>query len=276
MAEKFLAQLPKVAKEDLLDENTCMICHEEYGTPPSDSEPAEEAVRLPCPGGHIVGFNCISSWFQSDMNRKSCPYCRHEFFALTTLSDRAERLFTEHGERLERWIEQWHICRSQLESEGGTPEVVTQWTRWFSRWALAAINVNEESIVRARTARESLFARIGWSEMPADTEAVLWSETGSETALEPLASAIQTRDYREYYWYHIDKRVNDFNPDLLSGPTSRLMSVEVVCYFEHLCRIGAFGEVLQEVRSRREKWKILRSQGFVFDETRWMWSAYPY
>lgn len=98
MTEFFLAQLPRVAKEELSEEKACIICHEEYGTAPSDSEPAEEAVRLPCPGGHIVGSNCISSWFSSDMNRHSCPYCRTEFLAVSILGD--------HGDRFERWLDQ--------------------------------------------------------------------------------------------------------------------------------------------------------------------------
>ena len=92
----------------------------------------------------------------------------------------------------------------------------------------------------------------------------------------PISAEIQGRIRLRTLNWTIDEQVNEFNPDLLSGPTSRLMSVEVVYYFRHLCRIGAFGEVSQEVRSRREEWKILRSQSFVFDENRGKWSAYPY
>ena len=41
----FLDRLPRLAKEDLSDNNICLICQEQYETPHSDSEPGEEAVR---------------------------------------------------------------------------------------------------------------------------------------------------------------------------------------------------------------------------------------
>lgn len=268
MTEFFLAQLPRVAKEELSEEKACIICHEEYGTAPSDSEPAEEAVRLPCPGGHIVGSKCISSWFSSDMNRHSCPYCRTEFLAATILGD--------HGDRFERWLDQWHVFSSYLGGVGATPDLMQQWQQWFVQWGRAAIDVNGEAITHARTAREDLFRRTGWSEVPADTRTVCWSETESDTELEPLASAIRTLYFRESYLYVIRHPTLGFTPELLNGPPRRLSGECEASIFRRLCGKGAFRGVLDEVQSDNERWHILRSQGYVFDETRWMWSAYPY
>ncbi|KAL9063541.1 MAG: hypothetical protein Q9161_009422 [Pseudevernia consocians] len=273
MAENFLAQLPRVTKEELYGANTCMICHEEYGTPPSDGEPVEEPVRLPCPGGHIVGFSCISSWLSADKNRNSCPYCRYEF---DILQDQAPQRLIEHEQRLNRWLGQWNEFRQTLVDARGTPQLLLQWEGWFVQWFTAATCVNEEGIAHARTARNGLFMRTGWSEMPADTRAVLWSETDSRTEFEPLASALQTRDFREYYFHLIYRPRNGCSSGLLNGPMLRLTRVQKGRYFRRLCRIGAFREVLQEVGSRNERWKILRSQGYVFDEERWVWSAYPF
>ena len=136
--------------------------------------------------------------------------------------------------------------------------------------------VNEGGTAHARMARNGLFMRTGWSEMLADTRAVLWSETDSRTEFEPLASALQTRDFREYYFHLIYRPRNGCSSGLLNGPMLRLTLVQNDRYFRRLCRIGAFREVLQEVGSRNERWKILRSQGYVFDEERWVWSAYPF
>ena len=44
MAELFIAQLPRVAKEELSEDTMCIVCH--YSMAPSDSESAEEAVGL--------------------------------------------------------------------------------------------------------------------------------------------------------------------------------------------------------------------------------------
>lgn len=277
MAENFLARLPKVAKEEMHDDKICIVCYEEYGTSPSDSEPAEEAVRLPCPGGHIVGFTCISSWFASDMDRNSCPYCRYEFFALRSpLQNQARQLSTDHGQRLELWIEQWYMLRGRLESQGATPTRIGRWEYWFAQWAMAATSVTEEDIALARTASNNLFTRMGWSQMPADTDTVLWSETDSSTELEPLASAIRTRQFREYWLCLLRFSENGFNLTLLRRPVHQMTSEQEAWIFRRLCRIGAFRGVLEEVESKSEKWRILRSLGYTFDKNRRLWSAYPF
>ena len=274
MAGNFLAGLPRVAKDELPEDKMCMICHEEYGAAPSDSEPGEEAVRLPCPGGHIVGFNCISSWLSSDMNRRSCPYCRHQFSALTApLDDRALQLL--NYERLLRWF---HICqdlRQTVESLGGTAELVQRWERWLMDWHRAARQIptpSEEQRARARIVRSSLYARTGWSRLPEDTEMVRWSETGSSTEIGPVV--FRTRFFREYYYYLKHSWVNGANPGLLRGPQYHLANEHSICIYARLCRIGAFRGVLEDVESMNERWRILRSQGLTFDEERWQWSAH--
>lgn len=277
MAEHFLGQLPRVAKEELYEDITCIICHEEFATVAPDSESAEEAVRLPCPGGHTVGLNCISSWLSVDKNRTSCPICRYEFRALTTpFRDSAQQLSSDDGQRLEGWLNQWNHFRSYLECAGGTPRLVQQWEQWFGKWGTTAINVNEEGMARARTARDELFTRTGWSEMPADTEKVLWSETASYIELEPLASAIQTLYFREYYLYLLCQPRIGFHSDLKNGPLPTLNREQEESIFRRLCLIGAFRGVLEGVQSRNERWRILRSQGYVYHESQGIWSAYPY
>lgn len=277
MAEEFLAQLPRVAKEEILDNEICMICHEEYGKAPSDSEPAEEAVRLPCPGKHIVGLTCISSWLSSDMNSNSCPYCRYQLFALSTpLQQRARQLSVDHGQRLEHWMDRWYTFRGCLEGQGATLTQIGRWESWFAQWMLAATDIREEDIALARTARNNLFTRMGWSQMPADTDTVLWSETDTSTELEPLASAIQTRQFREYWVCLLQYSENESDPGLLRRPDARVNDEQEALIFRHLCRIGAFRGVLEEVESENEKWQILRSQGYTFVEDRGLWSAYPF
>lgn len=277
MAEKFLAQLPRVAKEEITDNKVCIVCHEEYGKAPSDNEPAEQAVRLPCPGKHIVGLTCISSWLSSDMNRNSCPYCRYKLFALSTPpQQRARQLSVDHGQRLEHWMDRWYIFRGRLEGQGATPLQIGRWESWFTQWILAATNINEEDIALARTARNNLFTRMGWSQMPADTDTVLWSETDTSTEFEPLASAIRTRDFRECWIYLLQDSENGLSPGMLRNPVFLLTIEQKALIFRHLCRIGAFRGVLEEVESENEKWQILRSQGYTFDEDRRLWSAYPF
>ena len=277
MAEKFLAQLPRVAKDEIPDNKICIVCHEEYGTTPSDCEPAEEAVRLPCPGKHIVGLTCITSWLLSDMNSNSCPYCRYEVFVVSTpLQQRARQLSVDHGQRLEHWMDQWYTFRGRLENQGATPSQIGRWELWFTQWILAATNINEEDIALARTARNNLFTRMGWSQMPADTDTVLWSETDTSIEIEPLASAIRTRHFREYWLCLMQYPEIGYNPGLLRSPAFLLTIEQKAAIFRHLCRIGAFRGVLEEVESENEKWRILRSQGYTFDEDRRLWSAYPF
>ena len=277
MAENFLAQLPRVAKEEIPDNKICMVCREEYGTAPSDSEPAEEAVRLPCPGNHIVGLTCISSWLSSDMNRNSCPYCRHELFALSNSpQQRARQLSVDHGQRLEHWMDRWYTFRGRMEDQGATPSQIERWESWFTQWIFAATNIDEGDIALARIARNNLFSRMGWSQMPADTDTVLWSETDTSTEFEPLASAIGTRHFREYWFCLMQHSENGSNPRVLERSVAQLNNEQEASMFRHLCRIGAFRGVLEEVESDNEKWRILRSQGYTFVEDRGLWSAYPF
>ena len=276
MAQNFLAQLPRVAKEDISKESTCIVCREEYGTAPSDGEPAEEAVRLPCPGGHIVGFVCISSWLSSERNRNTCPLCRHELFAFPCLPQNEIEWQSEYGRRFERWLDEWHIIRSHLRDTGCAPERILQWSQWFSSWGMAAVNVNEDGIAHASTARTNLLRQRGWSQMPADTRAVHWSETESSFELEPLASAIQTLHFRELFLYVLHCSRSGFNLVPPRRPTSQLTRQRRGSLYRHLCRIGAFEDVLEEVENKEERWDILRSQGYAWDDLRAIWSACPY
>ncbi|MCJ1452381.1 hypothetical protein MMC28_002724 [Mycoblastus sanguinarius] len=75
MAEELLRQLPKIEHD--AHENSCIVCHEPYGT--KDSGDGEYAVRLPCPGHHVIGNKCIATWLLTT-GKRSCPHCRHELF----------------------------------------------------------------------------------------------------------------------------------------------------------------------------------------------------
>lgn len=238
MAQHFLDQLPRIAKQDLSD-STCIICQEEYGTNQSDSEPAEEAVRLPCPGGHIVGLRCISSWFSPGVNRTSCPYCRHEFTALSPrLLVEARQPPDNHTQGFDRWRTQWREFRSLLVAAGGTPELVRKWDEWFAMWNHATVPHGNGS--------------------------------------EPRIQATETLFFREYYHYILRLPGNGLSMYILDGPQHRLTHVDEACIFSRLRRIGAFRNVLVEVASHETKWRILRSQGYVFDEERWVWYARLY
>ena len=287
MAEDFLAKLPRVAKEELSEDKNCTICQQQYGVA-SDSEPAEEAVRLPCPGGHIVGVNCISRWLLDNMDRNTCPYCRHEFFALITPIpdrfrellndqserglDRAQRIFNRHQDHFEHWLDVSFMFHTFLEAARASPVLMRRWDFWFADWCLAALNVDDAAINRARTARDDFFERTGLTEMPADTPRIAWSETGSSTEIEPLASAIQTLRFREYNAYILTQRTSI----LMDGPVWGLNREREGAEYRRLRSMGAFEGVLEEVELRFERWQILRSQGYVFDERRVMWSALPY
>ncbi|MCJ1458793.1 hypothetical protein MMC28_009167 [Mycoblastus sanguinarius] len=78
MAAVFLRSLPEVQREVLPDGSTCIICQEEYGKP-SENGVTEGAVRLPCPGQHIVGVEYIAKWLIKE-GKNSCPCDRHAFF----------------------------------------------------------------------------------------------------------------------------------------------------------------------------------------------------
>lgn len=238
MAQPFLDQLPRIAKQDLSD-STCIICQEEYGTAHSDSEPAEEAVRLPCPGGHIVGLRCISSWFSSGVDRTSCPCCRHDFTSLSApLLVGARPNLDTHTQGFDRWRTQWREFRSFLVTAGGTPELVRKWDEWFVLWNNAAVHSGDGS--------------------------------------EPRIPVTATLFFREYYHYILRHSGNGLTMEVLDGPQPRLTHVDEACIFSRLRRIGAFRNVVEEVASQEAKWRILRSQGFVFDEERWVWYARLY
>lgn len=237
MAQHFLDQLPRIAKQDLSN-STCIICQEEYGTAHSDSEPAEEAVRLPCPGGHIVGLRCISSWFSSGVNKTSCPCCRHEFTALSApLLVEPRQNPDTHTQGFQRWRTQWREFRSFLVAAGGTPELVRRWDDWFLMWH----------------------------------NAILPPMNRSESRIPVTATLF----FHEYYHY-ILRLGNGLTMDILDGPQLRLTHVNEACIFSRLRRIGAFQNMLPEVAGDEAKWRILRSRGFVFDEERSVWYARLY
>ena len=273
MAERFLAQLPRVTKGELPEDNTCIICHEEYGVAPSDSEPAEDAVRLPCPGQHIVGLDCISSWF-IDTYRSTCPYCRYEFPALTvTAPPRELALRVPDDERHQRWSRHCLDILQVVHQLSGGSALAQRWEQWFMEWYVASRGdhpPSEEQRSRARTVRSNLYARTGWSELPADTEMVRWSETGSSAEIRPVV--FRTRFYREYFYCLRNGRVDA----AMRGPQAQLTNEQKTCIYTHLCQIGAFRGALEDVESLDERWRILRSQGLTFNAERRQWSAYLY
>lgn len=71
----------------------CLICKEEYGTRPSDTETVERQIHLPCNRKHTVGSSCIVAWLSA---HNTCPICRHEFFpAERSRSERPEPQYIE-------------------------------------------------------------------------------------------------------------------------------------------------------------------------------------
>lgn len=78
-AWSFLSSLPRIPIHSLpADAKTCHICTDDYGSARTGDEAIEDAVRLPCPGAHVVGHGCIARWIES--GRNNCPMCRYEFF----------------------------------------------------------------------------------------------------------------------------------------------------------------------------------------------------
>ena len=63
---------------------------------------------------------------------------------------------------------------------------------------------------------------------------------------------------------------------ILDGLKARLTGSDKAGVFNRLRRKRAFRGVLEEVRSVDERWRILRSQGYVFDEEQRVWSACSY
>lgn len=204
------------------------------------------------------------------MHRNSCPYCRHEFPALINPLELRAR------QRFGHWMEQWYMFRERLQGQGATPTRMRRWASFFAEWATAATNAHEEDMSLARTARINLFTRTGWSQMPADTDTVLWSDTDISTEVQPLASAILTRRFRECWLYLPRCAGHGLDPDSLRDPVFQLTVDQEASAFRYLCRVRAFRGVLEEVESDNEKWQILRSQGYTFDEDRSLWSAYPF
>ena len=75
------------------DGQECLICKEEYGTRPSETEPAERPIHLPCNPKHTVGSSCIVAWLSA---HNTCPICRYEFFPEERArSERPEPLYIE-------------------------------------------------------------------------------------------------------------------------------------------------------------------------------------
>ena len=253
MAQKFLDRLSRVAKEELSDDNnTCFICQDEYGTNDLDGEPAEEAVRLPCPGGHIVGLNCISTWFSLGVNRTSCPCCRHEFTALSTSRQVQVRQPPpdHHRQYFQRWRNQRDEFLSMLVRAGGTPELVRKWDLWFVVWNEVAQEAHAEAIRRRR------------------------DESGSEQ--QPRIQGIETLHFREYFHYVLRRLRNGLTMGILNGPRLPLNLSDEADVLNRLRRKGAFQGVLHDVPSENARWEILRSGGYVFDEERRLWYAYLY
>lgn len=86
--QRFLSQLLNVKNVVQAGEGEdCIICREPYGTPSSDTGPAEKQIRLPCDGKHTVGSDCIKTWLQ---DHNTCPICRHEVFLIPEAENNSE------------------------------------------------------------------------------------------------------------------------------------------------------------------------------------------
>ena len=57
------------------EDRECIICNVSYGSADVTKD-IEFPVKLKCPGGHIFGSKCITSWLTE---KTTCPYCRFEF-----------------------------------------------------------------------------------------------------------------------------------------------------------------------------------------------------
>lgn len=277
MAETFLAQLPTIQKKDWPEDTTCMICKEAYGTAAFGNSPGEAAVLLPC--GHFCGFDCLSSWLSTNLNRNSCPYCRRKLFAFTTRVEAEVLLLQGHPRQIS---EDFNVLNSLMSWSWAreSREVLERWLEWLDSWALALHHVDQARIEHARVARGELLTRIGWSEVPRTDYrgAVLWSETASTTDFLPLARAIQTLRFREL-WLYLHFRIRN-NPDsieehILDAPTRTLSTEKEEWLFEQLMNEGAFGGVLEEMTGEQEKWQVLRSQGYSWDTSDRLWTPRP-
>ena len=76
----FMAALPVVPIEDLGEDHSCGICLETYVEPLPGAD-TEEPIKLPC--GHTFGYNCLSEWLETSIQRSfSCPLCRTQLAIL--------------------------------------------------------------------------------------------------------------------------------------------------------------------------------------------------
>ena len=103
-------------------------------------------------------------------------------------------------------------------------------------------------------------------------EAVIYCASGSA----PEVSGSLTLYFREYYYYILWHSRNELTMDISDDPKARLTGSDEAEIFNRLRRKRAFQGVLGEVQSIDERWRILHSQGYVFDEEQRVWSASSY
>jgi E3 ubiquitin-protein ligase synoviolin len=81
------ARYPDATAEELVRENTCIVCREEMRpwVPPGEGragrrvDERQRAKKLPC--GHILHFSCLRSWLE---RQQVCPTCRRSVLAEAT------------------------------------------------------------------------------------------------------------------------------------------------------------------------------------------------
>lgn len=199
MAAYFVSRLPKVLASELEDK-VCYICHEEYGSLSSNTNPPDEAVRTPC--DHVIGNVCLQAWL--DTGSQTCPFCRSPLFnkqssetprgnVLVPVQSLLERdgrgSSTEAQDFASARRMQDHIrtilatLRSRNDSEG-----VRHWMSWLSDWnSLSLARPSEEDLRYASEAMRNLEGM----ELEYDSPLWLWR----------VAMARRTRRFREYRLY---------------------------------------------------------------------------
>ena len=162
-----------------------------------------------------IELHLVLAFIRSE--KKLLPILPIQIPAISSPPERRLRhLPNHHDHQVDRWLHQSSEFRSHLVNAGIAPRLIRRWDRWFVQWRRAAFDVDRINMSPARVAREDFFRQTGMSTMPADTDRVLWSESGSGTELEPLLSALQTLYYREHYYYLLRHPTDGFHADFLN------------------------------------------------------------
>jgi len=181
MAAKFLSHLPKVPANELED-TSCIICHEDMGTIPTDSGAFDEPIRTP--RNHIMDSVRLANWLERN---NTCPYCRHELLTIKSSGNEdIHRDDYQDEQSASRFFD--HLCAilAILRSRGDRTGA-QQWMAWFSSlvYSLASSRLHEDNFGLAFNAMRRLWGV---------------ERDGSEW-LRRVAIARCTRRLREYRLY---------------------------------------------------------------------------